>query len=469
MYYKITVIFILAFELKINKEMKKYKYEMRNQDKEKAPDLEGQNDNYNCPSNRHLPRFPSRQPSIKACFPTRNTEREVFTTLMFLNELKRQVQILYGKRLSNEKLSLILGQTKKHIEHNFHKARHRPDFKIALDFLEEYEINLMFQFKERSINAINTIKKYRDLNKLPRSTKKKHLIFHPNLKPDYFEVIDTIEKAYWLGWLYAEGWIQKPWENKDHVIGVGVSKKDVLQLFRFIETIGLNAKFIQYKKGKQRVKNYEDADYLEMAFQCRDIKENLIKHGFIVGKMKSYHIELPDLNSRELYLAFLLGYFDGDGDQGTSLINCRSKKFLSQIKELFNIEYDIKYKESKGGYIDGRFVKGSVYRLTLGADLFNEMLDNYQNSMPRKRIRMQSSKEKAEHAIKLAQAKKKFGFTKKGLKTLVWLMPHTEIAKLHKELFGVSINNHLVGDYCRNWNIKIPPLGYWNRKENLNN
>ena len=47
-------------------------------------------------------------------------------------------------------------------------------------------------------------------------------------------------------------------------------------------------------------------------------------------------------------------------------------------------------------------------------------------------------------------------------------MSHSEIAQMHNELFGISINNHLVGDYCRKWKIKIPPPGYWHRKENLN-
>ena len=347
-----------------------------------------------------------------------NNKNEVFTTLMFLNKLKKQVQILYSKRLSNKKLSLILGQADKHIENCFNKARFNPEFNIALDFLEEYESNLQSKFGSSCNKAINSIEKYRNLNELPKSTKKKYLIFHPNLKTDYFQIIDTKEKAYWLGWLYAEGWIQKPSKSKDHVIGVGVGKKDFTQIARFIERIDLNFKYISYKKGKQRVKNYEEADYLEMTFQCKEFKENLVKHGFIIGKKKSYFIELPILNSRELYLAFLLGYFDGDGDQGTSLINCRSEKFLHQIKELFKIEFDAKYKESKGGYIDDRFVKGSVYRLTLGADLFNEMLDNYQKSMLRKRIRMQSSIEKVDRAIKLARAKKKLASQKKSLRIL---------------------------------------------------
>ena len=394
--------------------------------------------------------------------------KRMFTTLMFLNELKKNVKKIFPRRLSNEKLSLILGRAKKHIENCFYKARHDPEFKIALDFLEEYEINLKSKFGKSSINVIKTIEKYHNNNNLPISTRKKYLIFHPNLKPDFFKEIDTKEKAYWLGWLFAEGWIQKPGKNKDHAIGVGVSKKDNLQLFRFIETVGLEPKYISFKKGKKRIKNYENADYLEMTFQCKKFKKSLVRHGFIIGKKKSYSIELPKLDSRELYLAFLLGFFDGDGDQGTSLINSRSKKFLFQIKELFNIEFDIKYKESSGGYIHKRFIKGSVYRLYLGADFFNEMLINYKKSLPRKRIPLQSSKEKRERAIKLAKAKIKFSFTKEDLENLVWKMPHTKIAKLHKELFAVSIKSHLVGDYFRKWNIEIPPHGYWNRKENLN-
>jgi len=78
-----------------------------------------------------------------------DNNEETITTQMFLNELKKQVQFIYRKRLSNEKLSLILGQSKRHIENYFHKAKYNPEFKIALDFLEEYIINLKFRFGKK--------------------------------------------------------------------------------------------------------------------------------------------------------------------------------------------------------------------------------------------------------------------------------------------------------------------------------
>ena len=69
----------------------------------------------------------------------------------------------------------------------------------------------------------------------------------------------------------------------------------------------------------------------------------------IPGKNKSYNIELPDLRRegitfselRKLYLAFLLGYYDGDGTKNTTRITCGSYKFLDQIKTLFSIKNEI--------------------------------------------------------------------------------------------------------------------------------
>ena len=141
-------------------------------------------------------------------------------------------------------------------------------------------------------------------------------------------------------------------------------------------------------------------------FNVWNLKNHLVNHGFIVGKAKSKNIELPRFSSRDLYLAFLLGFFDGDGDQGTSLINSGSKIFLEQIKEYFYLDFKIRQKISTGGYIEGRFVKGSVYRMSLGAKLFNEMLKNYKKSLYRKRIWLQSKKDKIKRAIELTNKKK---------------------------------------------------------------
>ncbi len=140
-------------------------------------------------------------------------------------------------------------------------------------------------------------------------------------------------------------------------------------------------------------------------------------------------------------LAFLLGFFDGDGKQGTTRITTNSQLFLFDIKTLFGIKKVIntfEYKTKSGE-------KKVSYRLHLGADFFNEMLDNYNNSLSRKRMRFKGS-----------EGPRKFKFTKKELKTLVWEMPKTMIALLHARKFGIKISPITITYWCKKWAINTP-------------
>ncbi len=197
--------------------------------------------------------------------------------------------------------------------------------------------------------------------------------YHPNLNLDYFKVIDAKEKAYWLGWLFAEGWMSM--QKQGIRFGVEVSIKEEILIDRFINAIGFNPKYKKYRFNNTKV---------GIRLLNSQFTNNLIKHGFIVGRAKSKSIQLPKLNSRELYLAFLLGYYDGDGKVRTSRINCGSKKFLIQIRQLFGYDQKIA-KKTSGGPIEGREIHGECFEMGLGKTLFNEMLDNYKFSLPRKR------------------------------------------------------------------------------------
>ncbi|MFW9829145.1 MAG: hypothetical protein ACFFEY_16335 [Candidatus Thorarchaeota archaeon] len=197
--------------------------------------------------------------------------------------------------------------------------------------------------------------------------------FHPNINLDYFKVIDTKEKAYWLGWLFAEGWLSL--QKEGIRFGVEISIKEEILIDRFINAIGFNPKYKKYRYNTKVGIRLLNAQFTN----------NLMKHGFIIGRAKSKSIQLPNLNSEELYLAFLLGYYDGDGKVRTSRINCGSKKFLIQILQLFDLNYKIT-KKTSGGPIEGREINGVCFEMGLGKDLFNLMLDNYQFSLPRKRI-----------------------------------------------------------------------------------
>ena len=53
-----------------------------------------------------------------------------------------------------------------------------------------------------------------------------------------FEKIDTEEKAYWLGFLYADGSVG----SKDDRIELGLAEKDFHHIEKFRDFIGINNK-----------------------------------------------------------------------------------------------------------------------------------------------------------------------------------------------------------------------------------
>ena len=196
--------------------------------------------------------------------------------------------------------------------------------------------------------------------------------YHPNLKENYFHKINTKEKAYWLGFLFADGYIETR-NNLPFRLGLEIGQDEEFIVDRFIQALGLNPEAKKYIKRSNTVL---------IRFANKSIVNNLVHHGVIPRKSKL--IELPNLDSRKLYLAFLLGFFDGDGKTGTTRIVTGSLKFLEHIQEKYNLNFKI-YRKNSPGYFKGNLIGGKGYSMCLGAKLFNEMMENYKESMPKKR------------------------------------------------------------------------------------
>jgi len=270
---------------------------------------------------------------------------------------------------------------------------------------------------------------------------------HPNLKINYFNLIDTKEKAYWLGFIFADGSLH---QAKVLQFQLELSKKDEVLVDLFADSIGFN---ISYKKEIPR------NNTVRLRFKNNQFAKNLIKHGMIVGKEKSKNIEMPVLKNHGLYLAFLLGYYDGDGKQGTTSIKSGSKIFLKQVKKLFGLNTNIS--TTKYSLKDGQ--DSEAYDFWLGAELFNEMIDNYKYSISRKRkqfrvydtsLRMHimnfdsimgriSSKDKIVTRNGLLIKKKQFHI-------YAW-----ELGKKHRFSFTLICN------LCERYNLDKPSKEYW--------
>ena len=325
----------------------------------------------------------------------------------------------YG--LTDEIFSLILGQGRNHVSN---KKNDRTQ--IALDLLFEYNLFIkarikywrrdnvnsksILQFNQSELMVKKFIDNYKCQNILKKYARGISNVFelHPKLKTDYFSIIKTRSQAYWLGWLFAEGWISQYGESSRYKrpyyrFGVACSSKDSFLIHKFAEEIGFESNKIKTKiyetlKGSRellylRISNFDFAEYLKW-------------NGFIIGNKKSKNIKFPILKNRKLRLAFLLGYFDGDGKMGTTQIASGSKIFLEQIKSKFEIKGKIR-KQISCFYdsIKDRIVEGSTYIISLGPSLFNEMLINYSDSLKRKRIPKYTLNQRLEKANKARLAK----------------------------------------------------------------
>lgn len=194
----------------------------------------------------------------------------------------------------------------------------------------------------------------------------------PNLNQlhkDFFNHIDSKEKAYWLGFLYADGNVRKDLRQ----LRISLHIKDLEHLQFFAITLGVNPNKINIRGSLARL-------WISRVSLCKD----LVTWGCFPNKSKT--IRFPSLASREFDLAFLLGYYDGDGKSGTTYISSGSQKFLQDIQKKFAIplklrtEKRITYHEHRT-----RSSNSTIYELPLGAPLFNEIMDNYLFSLYRKR------------------------------------------------------------------------------------
>lgn len=311
--------------------------------------------------------------------------RKYIQTIIFIKNLRILIEDyyrkerynLFGNNLSYNKLGILVGRNKSYIKYKKSVCKENPSY-----FFSKKDLNLMkknLKMNNCLTNEVIKLFETYEENDLIKDNNYKIFKYHPNFKIDYFKKINTKQKAYFLGLIFADGSISKK-ANKDLTFEIGFSNKDKILLLKFSKAIRYEKKYIKKRKNK---------NYWRININSNLFCKSLINHGMIAGREKTYNIKLPSLNSRDLYLAFLLGFFDGDGTANTTRITTASLDFLEEIKSKFNIIFNPKKVESK--FKDKRKVySGYAYIMYLGGRFFNELLDNYSDSLQRKRKRFVS-------------------------------------------------------------------------------
>ncbi|MBY9018254.1 MAG: hypothetical protein KGD66_05405 [Candidatus Lokiarchaeota archaeon] len=318
--------------------------------------------------------------------------RKEYSTLELIYELAKYIGSLPKASSSLGYGSTYLSDLKQRITNPKVKG-YNPNYRFSLENLNKFKINIRNNLGIQAGEVINLIDLYSNNNTGLEEYSNQQ--YNKSLKAHFFNNINTLEKAYWLGFLYADGSVKEYYRKKPwYRILIELSIKDKDQLIRFCRTIGLNPS--QYIKSRYREKKYKDEirkyPMTYVHFRCKPMSKDLINLGF--RGSKSYLKSLPsifnnlnDQDKRKLFLAWLLGFYDGDGEMNNTRITSSSRQFLQEIKESLKIDFKIRllYDIDKKSYLEGIVAKKPHWRLTLGISIFNEMMQNYKKSMPRKR------------------------------------------------------------------------------------
>lgn len=169
-------------------------------------------------------------------------------------------------------------------------------------------------------------------NKWERTPRKNKYIFNEH----YFDEIDTEEKAYWLGFLYADGFIlsarnrpDKPRESQS--FGMNISIKDVEIIQQFKKDLEATNPINVYNAYKGNFK--EDGVYVRILLTSNHTVNMLKKWG--IKENKTFYIKWPNFLKEDLIPHFIRGYSDGDG----SIVIDKNGKFcwtISGTEELLN-------------------------------------------------------------------------------------------------------------------------------------
>ncbi len=119
------------------------------------------------------------------------------------------------------------------------------------------------------------------------------------LNETFFKEIDSHDKAYFLGYLWADGHNNV---GKNITIQLAAEDKAVLSYFKSL-----------IFKDDQKMLEHENRhgrDYYKLTIASKKISEDLFNIG--MEQNKRQHCRVPKIESRFLS-SFILGYFDGDG------------------------------------------------------------------------------------------------------------------------------------------------------------
>lgn len=185
---------------------------------------------------------------------------------------------------------------------------------------------------------VDTIKKYLQASDVKIKYSRSNSM--DDLYGNIFDCIDTEEKAYWLGFIFADGYISQP---PRPTFAMNLSYTDITHMEKL-------KKFLNYKNDLQIQEIYkasEEKSYklCRMKVDNKNLWDTLNSYG--CTPKKSLTLKFPQENifvSKDLIRHFIRGYVDGDGcityanKKYAQLSILGTKEFLAKLQEYLPCE-----------------------------------------------------------------------------------------------------------------------------------
>jgi len=152
----------------------------------------------------------------------------------------------------------------------------------------------------------------------------------------FFNVIDTERKAYWLGFIMADGCVSRvsSIDPRPNRFTFHISSKDREHLKQFNSDIESTYKIRDIiPKG-----TYSENPMCQLVINSVEFVTNLMKHGICERKTGKEHI--PSSIPEELICHFIRGFLDGDGcTSGGRITFCCSYAMAKELVKAISIPY----------------------------------------------------------------------------------------------------------------------------------
>lgn len=187
------------------------------------------------------------------------------------------------------------------------------------------------------------------------------------LNHQFFKTIDDEEKSYWLGFIYADGYVA----TKGSYIGISLSRRNREHLNKFARTLHTDYPIKDYMVSH----GYKEGTAYCRLLVCSDtMKKDLCNKGVLTNK--SLRLTFPSLQvvPVELLNHFIRGYFDGDGSlsnykrnhqKNFSIKICGTYEFLDSIKSHLEITLEF---DSLGSICKGKKNNKNNYYFSIGGN-----------------------------------------------------------------------------------------------------